>query len=68
VTFAGWVEPLRNPSPAAFIIAAPRDGYRGVYHRARIRATRWLHPSYGLVARGGDKEDELCGITAERKI
>jgi len=21
-------------------------GYRGVYHRARIRATRWLHPSY----------------------
>src|ERR1700733_8299786 len=25
----------------------PSDGYRGVYHRARIRATRWLHPSCG---------------------
>jgi hypothetical protein len=21
-------------------------GFRGVYHRARIRATRWLHPGY----------------------
>jgi hypothetical protein len=26
------------------------DGYRGVYHRARIRATRWFHPFYGLTA------------------
>jgi hypothetical protein len=25
------------------------DGYRGVHHRARIRAARWLHPSYGLI-------------------
>jgi hypothetical protein len=24
------------------------EGYRGVYHRARIRATRWLDPSCGL--------------------
>ena len=23
-------------------------GFRGVYHRARIRATRWLNPSYLL--------------------
>jgi len=28
---------------------ANRDGHRGVYHRARIRATRWLHPSYALL-------------------
>jgi hypothetical protein len=32
---------LRNPSSSKDAI----DGYRGVYHRARIRATRWLHPS-----------------------
>jgi len=25
------------------------DGYRGVYHRARIRATRWLRPSSSLI-------------------
>src|SRR6266566_5880610 len=42
---AGWVEPPRNPS--SFINAI--DGYRGVYHRARIRATRWLNPSCALV-------------------
>ena len=24
-------------------------GLRGVYHRARIRATRWLHPGYSRV-------------------
>jgi hypothetical protein len=24
------------------------DGFRGVYHRARIRATRWLYPSCKL--------------------
>src|SRR6266567_836336 len=23
-------------------------GFRGVYHRARIRATRWLHPGYDV--------------------
>jgi hypothetical protein len=28
---------------------ANRDGYRGAYHRARIRATRWLRPSYALL-------------------
>jgi hypothetical protein len=24
------------------------DGYREACHRARVRATRWLHPSYVL--------------------
>ena len=42
--YVGWVEPSRNPSSPQHAI----DGYRGVYHRARIRATRWLNPSYGL--------------------
>src|SRR5258707_15209864 len=36
-----WVEPLRNPSTSR----QEFDGYRGVYHRARVRATRWLNPS-----------------------
>jgi len=27
----------------------PGDGFRGVYHRARIRATHWLNPSYKLL-------------------
>ena len=43
------VEPLRNPSSPT-----GSDGYRGVYHRARIRATRWLHPSYAIRFRGYD--------------
>src|ERR1700733_15340756 len=44
----GRVEPLRNPSPAARY-GHHLDGYRGVYHRARIRATRWLYPPYGYL-------------------
>src|SRR6202795_3950525 len=27
-------------------------GLRGACHRARVRATRWLHPGYGLFIRG----------------
>jgi hypothetical protein len=35
----------RNPS-SLFGVAGV-GGYRGACHRARLRATRWLHPSYG---------------------
>src|SRR6202142_2976801 len=34
------------------MISARRPGFRGACHRARIRATRWLHPGY-------DTEDRL---------
>src|ERR1700730_1820047 len=34
--------------PIVLLRAWRDDGYRGVYHRARIRATRWLNPSYEL--------------------
>src|SRR5256885_16983205 len=51
----GWVERPRAPKPQrvtaeAKPIATERsiDGFRGVYHRARIRATRWLYPSYAF--------------------
>jgi hypothetical protein len=30
-----------------------RSGLRGACHRARIRATRWLHPGYGNVHQPG---------------
>ena len=39
--------------PAAFI-----PGLRGACHRARIRATRWLHPGYSgpiaIIAQSGE--------------
>jgi hypothetical protein len=38
----------RNPS-----LLLPRmqsDGFRKARHRARVRATRWLYPSYALIA------------------
>src|SRR5260370_35267236 len=47
-----------------------RDGCRGVYHRARIRATRWLHPCYGLLGYAGSPLfDRICAAppTARRK-
>src|SRR4029079_13447959 len=37
----------RNPS--SFLRGF--DGYRGVYHRSRIRPTRWLHRSYFFALR-----------------
>ena len=43
------MSPLRNPSTPRTAI----DGYRGVHHRARIRATRWLHPPYALFRPAG---------------
>src|SRR5438034_1254184 len=35
-----WIASLRNDGAGDGLL-------RGVYHRARIRATRWLHPSTG---------------------
>jgi len=40
----------RRKAEAILINCILCDGYRGVYHRARIRATRWLHPSYELLS------------------
>ncbi len=37
--YARGTEALTNTLPS-------HDGYRGVHHRTRIRATRWLNPSY----------------------
>jgi hypothetical protein len=42
----GWVE--RSETHLNLLLF--HDGYRGVYHRARIRATRWLYPSYKIDA------------------
>jgi hypothetical protein len=46
------VSSSRNPSPSQ----TATDGYRGVYHRARIRATRWLHPSDYVIPRAAEGE------------
>jgi hypothetical protein len=37
--------PYEAKRNTGILLAGP--GLRGVYHRARIRATRWLHPGYG---------------------
>src|SRR5262245_44400559 len=39
----GWVE----RSEAHQCAGGEGDGFRGACHRARVRATRWLYPSYG---------------------
>ena len=46
--------PSRNPSSSRTAI----DGYCGVYHRARIRAPRWLYPS------GSTNQSVVVGVRA----
>jgi len=41
-----------------------RDGYRGVHHRARIRATRWLPTGYHR----GNGMLQMTGRAAHRRI
>jgi len=42
----GWVERSETHHLAERI-----DGFRGACHRARVRATRWLNPSYNRMKR-----------------
>jgi hypothetical protein len=43
-------------------VQAAIDGYRGVYHRARIRATRWIHPPYALTKDVTAQGDRIINI------
>src|ERR1700737_1807953 len=44
--FVGWAKALFAPCPPNSSYGARRWWARGVYHRARVRATRWLCPPY----------------------
>ena len=43
------IRKLRQRTRGRAIACLPPNGLRGVYHRARIRATRWLYPSCGPI-------------------
>jgi hypothetical protein len=51
------------------LVACENPGLRGVYHRARIRATRWLHPGYVrcFVIAGLDPQSILFEDSSEER-
>jgi hypothetical protein len=58
-----------DPGDRSALIEGP--GFRGVYHRARIRATRWLMPGYGaallrLEAGGADHLAPFFGFLRDQ--